>query len=79
MAEPTFLQAALSPQVLPRAIRVALIVGTLLMLINYGDKLWAMSLSSEDMLKITLTYIVPYGVSTWSAVQAIVSRGKDET
>jgi len=53
--------------------RVALVVGLLLALINYGDKLIDMSLTSRDLLKLLLTFLVPYGVSTWSAVQAIRS------
>ncbi|MDX2369362.1 MAG: nitrate/nitrite transporter NrtS [Colwellia sp.] len=56
-----------------RAFKVALMVGTILALINHGEKIISMTLSSQDFLKIVLTYVVPYGVSTWSAVQAIKS------
>jgi hypothetical protein len=44
-----------------------------LALINHSEKVIPMTLSSQDCLKIVLTYFVPYGVSTWFAVQAIKS------
>ncbi len=69
----SFAALAFSPMVRGRAMRVALVVGLLLALINYGDKLIDMSLTSRDLLKLLLTFLVPYGVSTWSAVQAIRS------
>jgi len=48
--------------------KMAIFVGTLLMLINHGDKLWLGQLTLVDWLKIGLTYLVPYAVSTWSCV-----------
>lgn len=57
--------------VVRRAVRVAVIVGTLLILINYGDRFLAGDLTGADWVKMGLTYLVPYGVSTWSAVQAL--------
>lgn len=71
LAQQGFLRIAFSRQVLPRAVRVALIVGTILALINHGDKLITFSLVSMDVLKVVLTYFVPYSVSTWSSVNAI--------
>lgn len=49
-----------------RSFIVALIVGTVLNLINQGDALLAMA--SVSWLKIALTYLVPYAVSTYGAV-----------
>ncbi|HBM83968.1 MAG TPA: hypothetical protein DD459_09890 [Halieaceae bacterium] len=54
-----------------RALKVAALVGTLLALINHGDSLLAGSLSGEALAKVLLTYLVPYGVSVWSAVSAL--------
>ncbi|HAN67350.1 MAG TPA: hypothetical protein DD808_06870 [Halieaceae bacterium] len=54
-----------------RALKVAALVGTLLALINHGDSLLAGSLSGEALVKVLLTYLVPYGVSVWSAVSAL--------
>jgi len=49
-----------------RSLLVALIVGTILNLINQGDAL--LGLVSVNWLKIALTYLVPYAVSTYGAV-----------
>ncbi|GAB5414205.1 MAG: nitrate/nitrite transporter NrtS [Congregibacter sp.] len=62
---------AVSRSVVTRSLRVALIVGTLLALINHHEKILSLSLSSTDLLKIMLTYLVPYAVSTWAAVGAL--------
>jgi hypothetical protein len=69
-----FISLALSRLVLIRAIKVALVVGTLLTLINHGDKILAMSLTGKSLIQILLTYLVPYSVSTWSAVKAIEAQ-----
>ncbi len=66
-----FFSLAVSPEVLPRAIKVSLLVGTILALINHGEKILTLSVSSQDLFKVFLTYLVPYAVSTWSAVRAI--------
>jgi hypothetical protein len=55
-----------------RATKVALIVGTLLLLINHGDALLAGQLDGRRILKILLTYLVPYGVSTYASVRALI-------
>lgn len=68
---PSFFQIAFSANVRNTAIRVALIVGSALALINHGDKLISGTLTSTAAWKILLTYLVPYCVSTWSAVKAI--------
>ena len=66
-----FMTLALSSQVLFSSLKVSVVVGSLLVLINHGDKLILTSFSYGDILKILLTYSIPYGVSTWSAVKAI--------
>ncbi len=68
-----FWRHAKSSSVLFRALKVSLTVGSLLMLINYGDKLLAGTLTLRDVLKIALTYCVPFGVSTWSAARALAA------
>ena len=60
---------ALRPDIVLRSTKVALIVGTLLAAINHGDRLLAANLDAEAVLKILLTYLVPFCVATWSAVQ----------
>jgi hypothetical protein len=51
---------------------VALVVGTILNLINQGDVIfWGMAI---NWTKIVLTYFVPYAVSTYGAVSYRMSR-----
>lgn len=49
-----------------RSLLVALLVGTILNLINQGDALLAGL--PLDIAKLLLTYLVPYCVSTYGAV-----------
>ena len=70
----SFLSLALSRSVVMSAVKVALVVGTLLALINHYDKLATMNFQRSDFFKILLTYLVPYGVSTWSAVKALQAK-----
>lgn len=51
-----------------RSFRVALVVGTVLCLINQGDALFSGAPISWP--KLALTYVVPYLVSTYGAVTA---------
>jgi hypothetical protein len=53
-----------------RAIKVALVVGTILMVINQGDMLLSGQLTMLIGAKIGLTYTVPFSVSTFSALAA---------
>lgn len=69
-----WLLIARSPPVLRRSAKVSVIVGTLLVTINQGDVLIA-GFSADVLWKILLTYCVPFSVSTYAAVDAIVNRG----
>ena len=71
MMEESWLQTARHREVVRRALKVALIVGTLLMCINQGDILLSGNVKPGVILKIGLTYLVPYCVSTFAAVQTI--------
>ncbi|MSR13350.1 MAG: hypothetical protein EXR86_02080 [Gammaproteobacteria bacterium] len=59
--------------VVRRAVKVAFVVGTVLAVINYGDRFLSDSLSSRDLLKIAITYLVPYCVATYSAASVLAS------
>jgi len=59
-------RCAVSDGVPRRSLYVALIVGTVLNLINQGDALLGMA--SINWLKLILTYCVPYAVCTYGAV-----------
>ena len=56
------------------AIKVALVVGTILALINHGPALLALELSRQQILQIALTYLVPYCVSTYSSVKILKNQ-----
>ncbi len=66
---------ATRPAIVKRSVRVALVVGTLLTLINQGGRLLAIDIDAPTLARIVLTYIVPYCVSTWAAVGALHDRG----
>ena len=54
-----------------RSLKVALLVGTVLALINHFDSIRSGSVETTASLQILLTYAVPYSVSTFgSAMQA---------
>jgi hypothetical protein len=54
--------------VVRRALKTSLIVGTLLVLINQGDLVWAGNWAAVSIPKLLLTYCVPYAVSTNASV-----------
>ena len=66
-----FFQIAFSPTVSINALKVSLVVGSILVLINYGIVLMNFEFTFETGLKALLNYLVPYCVSTYSAVKAI--------
>ena len=72
-----FLDLALSRQVAVPALKVCIFVGTVLALINHGGAILKFDLSTERLLQIALTYLVPYCVSTYSSVKAI--QGHEQT
>ncbi|SMF84022.1 hypothetical protein SAMN06265365_1662 [Tistlia consotensis] len=63
---PLVLRMCLSDGVPKRSAIVALVVGTILNLINQGDALLAGG--DIDLVKVALTFLVPYGVATYGAV-----------
>ena len=67
-------ELASSPIIVGRSLRVALVVGTLLTLINQGDVLLDGAISGEVIAKILLTYCVPYAVSTYAGVGALLEK-----
>jgi hypothetical protein len=66
-----FLSLASSRGVVISSLKVALAVGSILALINHGGAILQLALSSENVLQILLTYLVPYSVSTYSSVKAL--------
>lgn len=73
------LAIALSGPVLRRSLAIALIVGTILNVINQGDY---MIDGRINWLKLALTYCVPFCVSTYGAYSAVAvtaAAGDDGT
>lgn len=62
-----YCEIVISPNVIKRAMKVSLIVGTTLNLINQGEALIALHFVDLNLLKLVLTYVVPYGVTTYTA------------
>lgn len=63
-------RCALSDGIPRRSFYAALVVGTILNLINQGDAL--LGAASVNWMKIVLTYFVPYAVSTYGAVSYLL-------
>jgi hypothetical protein len=55
-----------------RSLIVAIVVGTILNLINQGDAM--LGAAPLNWVKIALTFLVPYAVSTYGAVAHKLSR-----
>lgn len=66
------MQAAFEREAVLRSLKVALIVGTALNLINQGDAM--MNSEPINIFKCLLTYAVPYCVATYGAVAALQAR-----
>ena len=69
-----WLKIALRRDILLRSLRVALVVGTILVLINYTDRFMKHALCVFDLVKMGLTYLVPFSVSTHAAVSALLKE-----
>ena len=54
-----------------RAFKIALIVGIILAGINHGDHLIKGEMTSNNWIKIIITFCVPYCVSSFSSAMAI--------
>jgi hypothetical protein len=69
-------QIASSPQVVKLALRMSLVVGSVLNLINQGDAVFGGG--TVDTFKLGLTYLVPYCVATYSATSITLQRLRRE-
>jgi hypothetical protein len=56
-------------RVVRTALATAAVVGTILALINQGNLMFAGEWRADMAWKIPMTYCVPYGVVTWSALR----------
>jgi len=51
-----------------RSCCIGLVVGSILALLNYGDKLVAWQMTSLDWCKLIMTYLVPFSVSSYASL-----------
>lgn len=66
----TWLEVACSRPVVMRALGYLVVVGAILIAINHGDAILAGDIDRARTIKIFLTPLVPYMVSTMSSVAA---------
>ncbi len=62
------LAALLHPPLVKTAAKTALVVGVILALINHGAALLSGRITAALLFQMLLTFAVPYGVATYSAV-----------
>ena len=67
-----WLEAALRRDVVRRSLRVSLTVGTILVFVNFYDRIPGGPFGARDLLKVAFTFLVPYCVSTWVSVGMIL-------
>ena len=66
----SFSEIAFERQTVLTSLKVALVVGTVLAMINYADRIFvAKDMAWKDWVKVGVTYCVPYCVSTYGAVR----------
>ena len=58
-----FWHSLFDPQFIPTALKVALFVGTVLLIINHGNALLTGQMSRDRWISAALTYCVPYLVN----------------
>ena len=67
-------EVAMRGDVVSRGLRVGLVVGTILVAINQGNRILAGEWSTEVLFKAVMTYLVSYCVSTHASVSAILAQ-----
>jgi hypothetical protein len=75
----TFYEAAIERNTVVTSTKAAFIVGSLLALINYGDRIFLRGdMNTTDWIKIALTYCVPYCVATYGAARYATKQANDK-
>lgn len=68
------LKEAFGPPVVRRSLGVAAVVGTILNFINQGDTI--LNAGDVNVVKLCLTYCVPFFVSSYGAYSALITGKK---
>ena len=69
-----WIAVALRRDIVINSLKVCALVGTILISINYFDRIRAGNLSMIDYFKMLLMYCVPYCVSTYGSVSVIIKE-----
>ncbi|MBU2970345.1 nitrate/nitrite transporter NrtS [Pseudoalteromonas sp. C2R02] len=69
---------ATSSSVILRSLKVAMVVGTILVFINHADVIFNGQITISHLIKILLTYCVPYCVSTYASVDSMLNSDATE-
>ena len=72
-----WLQLAADPTVVRRGLMFSLVVGTVLVGVNHGDALLKGDTSLMRVVKIVVTMLIPFCVSTVSSVGAMQTARRD--
>jgi hypothetical protein len=74
----TFFKAALEKGTVATSANIALLVGTILALINYRDRIFLHTdMRALDRVKLAVTYCVPYCVATYGAARYATRHARD--
>ncbi len=75
----TFFAAAIERGVVATSGRIALVVGSILALINYGDRIFLRyDMRALDWVKLGVSYCVPYCVATYGAAMYALRHVNDK-
>jgi len=76
----SFLTVAFERDTMAASAKAALLVGSILALINYGDRIFLHgNMQTMDWIKMAITYFIPYGVATYGAAKyALMTSGDKE-
>jgi hypothetical protein len=73
-----WLQLATDRSVVIRGLAFSAIVGTVLVVVNHGDALMNGDISAARLMKIAITMLIPYCVSTVSSVGAMQTARREQ-
>jgi uncharacterized membrane protein len=73
---PDVLRLMLRRRIVVSALKVALVVGTVLSLINNGEQFWAHQ--SVNLWQAALNFVVPFCVSSYSAARNEAQRARGD-
>lgn len=67
-----YFTALVTPQLGNKAVKVALVVGTVLLIINHGRAIRTGTMSRDRWISAGLTYMVPYAVNVHGQYMALM-------